>query len=87
MQATSLDRRVRGAKILTYEDLVERGIVKHRTTLWRWVRDGDFPPPVKLGGTNGWLDFEVDDFVARIAAKRARGDCCMNANGSPKGEP
>ena len=37
-----------------------------RTTLWRWTRDGKFPPPVKLNGSVGryrrqWLiDWEAE---------------------------
>ena len=29
----------------------------HRTTIWRWVKQGDFPPPVKLSpGCSRWPD-------------------------------
>ena len=33
-----------------------------RTTLWRRVRAGEFPAPVKTGSnSNGWFEDEVDD--------------------------
>jgi prophage regulatory protein len=33
----------------------------HRNTLWRWVREGKFPPPVKLGeNTTAWLLEDVE---------------------------
>jgi prophage regulatory protein len=47
-----------------------------RSTLYRRVAEGSFPAPVGLGGRSvGWLDTEVDDWVAqqvqaRLAARR-----------------
>ena len=38
-----------------------------RTTLWRRVRAGEFPAPVKTGpNTNGWFDDEVDEAQAKL---------------------
>ena len=35
-----------------------------RTTLWRWVRDGHFPKPTKIGpNKNGWLESQVEDWI------------------------
>jgi predicted DNA-binding transcriptional regulator AlpA len=40
-------------------------------TIWRWVRDGKFPPPYKLGeSVTVWDIAVVEDFLA----KRAGGD-------------
>ncbi|OIJ42637.1 helix-turn-helix transcriptional regulator [Massilia timonae] len=34
-------------------------------TIWRWVRDGKFPKPLKLGPcVTGWHTHEVDAFIA-----------------------
>lgn len=34
-------------------------------TIWRWVRDGKFPKPFKLGScVTGWAVEEIDAFVA-----------------------
>lgn len=34
-------------------------------TIWRWVRDGKFPKPIKLGASvTGWAIDEIDAFVA-----------------------
>ena len=30
------------------------------TTIWRWVRDGFLPKPVKLGQTSGWPRSVID---------------------------
>jgi predicted DNA-binding transcriptional regulator AlpA len=38
-------------------------------TIWRWVREGRFPKPFKLGkAVTVWDLAEVDAFVARQAA-------------------
>lgn len=34
-------------------------------TIWRWVRDGKFPKPFKLGASvTGWHADEIDAFIA-----------------------
>ena len=42
-----------------------------RATLYRWIADGIFPKPVKVGPRrNGWLRSDIETFVAnRIAAR------------------
>ena len=30
-----------------------------RTTLWRWVRNGTFPPPVKFGRMTAWRESDL----------------------------
>jgi len=37
----------------------------HRTTLWRWVRDGHIPRPVRLGpNTVAWDSTQIDAWLA-----------------------
>ena len=37
-------------------------------TIWRWVRDGKFPKPIKLGASvTGW---PVEDIHAFVASRR-----------------
>ncbi|HEX6996134.1 MAG TPA: DNA-binding protein [Gammaproteobacteria bacterium] len=38
------------------------------TTLWRRIRNGDIPAPVKIGGQNHWDERELD----RADAERER---------------
>lgn len=41
-----------------------------KATLWRWVKNGTFPAPFKLGvGVTGWYAVDVDAFIAKCAAK------------------
>lgn len=43
-----------------------------KATLYRLVRDHDFPAPVRLGkGRSAWLETEVDSWVAQRAEARA----------------
>lgn len=50
---------------LRFADLVERGIVRNRVTLSRWIKSQGFPPPVKLGpNTAAWSTAAVEAWVA-----------------------
>lgn len=51
-------------KLLRYDDLVERGVVRNRTTLYRWIKTKNFPSPVKLGNqTVAWPAAAVEAWV------------------------
>jgi predicted DNA-binding transcriptional regulator AlpA len=40
-------------------------------TIWRWVRDGQFPKPFKLGkSTTVWDQRSVDEFIAQHMKQR-----------------
>ena len=53
-----------GSRVLRAPEVVsEIGVSK--ATLYRWVRSGQFPPPIKLGGHSvGWLREEIDAWLA-----------------------
>ena len=40
------------------------------STPWRWVAQGKFPAPVKIGGLTRWLLSEIEDHEAKAAAQR-----------------
>jgi predicted DNA-binding transcriptional regulator AlpA len=47
----------------------------NRVTLWRWVRDGRVPAPVKFGRRLRWIAAEISNFErglsdARVGAGR-----------------
>ena len=53
------------------KDLRDLGFRLSRATIYRKVRDGSFPKPVKLGGnTNAWLSSEILAHAKRIADAR-----------------
>lgn len=58
-----------GKKLLRYRDLVQRGLVNNRTTLGRWIRKRDFPPPLRLGpNTLAWEEGEVEAWLQACKA-------------------
>jgi len=53
---------------------VERRIGISRSALYRRIAKGTFPKPVTLSGGRavGWIEREVDAFLARCVAQRDR---------------
>lgn len=38
-----------------------------RTTIWRRIREGEFPVPVRLGkNAVGWLESDVENWIASL---------------------
>ncbi len=59
-------------RLLSTDDLKsEKGISFHRCHLFKLVRAGQFPKPVKIGeNRNAWIEAEVDAWIkGRIAAR------------------
>jgi prophage regulatory protein len=58
-------------RILSRTDLREKGITVSKPHLHRLINAGQFPRPFKVTpGRNGWLESEVDQYLAdRIAAR------------------
>jgi prophage regulatory protein len=61
-------------KILSYDELKPiKGIPYSKPHLWRLERDGKFPKRVALGKSrHGWLESEIDDWIAERMASRNR---------------
>jgi prophage regulatory protein len=57
--------------LISREDLKARGISYSRAQLYRKVKDGSFPKPVRLGENKvAWLAAEIDAWIEEIAAAR-----------------
>jgi prophage regulatory protein len=59
-------------KLLDYDALKAKGFDYSRTHIWRLVKAGKFPKPVKLnkGARNAWVEEEIDALIAaRMAAR------------------
>ncbi|MEE8173056.1 MAG: AlpA family phage regulatory protein [Alphaproteobacteria bacterium] len=57
-------------RYLRYADLVERQIVRNRTTLSRWIKHYGFPPGVLLGpNTRAWPEEEAEAWLQARAAE------------------
>ena len=53
------------SKLLTVDEVMELLKVS-RTTVYRFIRDRDFPCPIKVGpGCNRWPEAEIDDWVRK----------------------
>src|SRR5262249_19699472 len=61
-------------KLIRYNDLRARGIVKNRVTLRRWIASNGFPAPFRLGrntiawpeeAVRAWLDTRGEPRVSR----------------------
>ena len=53
------------SKLLTVDEVMETLSVS-RSTVYRFIRDRDFPPPVKIGpGCNRWPEAEIDAWVLK----------------------
>jgi prophage regulatory protein len=61
-------------KLLSTQDLSNKGINFSRQHRHRLIREGKFPAPVKIGdATNGFIEAEIDAWIeAKIAERNAR---------------
>ena len=60
-------------KLLDYDALADKGIKFSDTHIWRLIRDGDFPKPVKIGNRNHWVETEIDQYIEAKLAERDGG--------------
>lgn len=60
--------------------LAEKAVLKllgiGRTTLWRKVRRGDFPPPREVSiGRKAWLASEVNECISQLPVAQQYANC------------
>jgi prophage regulatory protein len=62
-------------RLLDYEGLKLKGFGYSRAHLWRLIKAGRFPKPVKLGlgSRNVWVEQEIDSFIESKIAERDQG--------------
>lgn len=56
-------------RILTVKQTCEK-LGKGRTKLWELTKDGRFPKPVRIDNGIGYLEHEVDQWIADLAVAR-----------------
>lgn len=56
-------------RILTVKATCQK-IGKSRTKLWELTKDGRFPKPVRIDGGVGYIEGEVDAWIAALIAER-----------------
>jgi prophage regulatory protein len=59
-------------RLLDYQGLKAKGFNYSRTHIWRLVKAGHFPKPLKLGtgSRNAWVEEEIDALIAAKIAER-----------------
>jgi prophage regulatory protein len=57
-------------KALDHDGLKAKGIPQGRVQIWRMVKAGRFPAPIKIGYRNAWLEHEIDSYLANLGAER-----------------
>ena len=53
--------------LLTCNDVLQLTGIKSRTTIWRRVKNGKFPPPVDIGSSRiRWRLSDVQEWIAAL---------------------
>lgn len=56
--------------LIRFDALKQRGIVRNRVTLARWIKTLNFPRPIQLGvNTVAWNAAEVEEWLRQRAAQ------------------
>jgi len=56
-------------KFLNFKQVSDR-VSLSRSPLYRRIREGKFPKPVKLGGMSRWVESEIDAWMAALVIAR-----------------
>lgn len=60
-------------RVLDYDGLKAKGVPYSKPHLWRLVKAGQFPAPIKWGAArNGWVESEIDSYIESKIAERDR---------------
>ena len=58
-------------KLMTIEEVIKIGI-GGRTTIWKKVKNGEFPKPIKLGGAPSspirWRSTDIDEYLRNLGS-------------------
>jgi prophage regulatory protein len=61
------------ARFLCKAEVLDRVGLSY-TTVWDWMRQGRFPRSRELGGRRGWLESEIEEWMANVPLSRLKGD-------------
>ena len=56
-------------RLIRLPEVLDRTALK-KTSVYKLITEGDFPPPVKVGAMSAWVEQEVIDWIADRAAAR-----------------
>ena len=60
-------------RLLSWEDLREKGLTDSKATLYRKIKAGRFPRPCYPGKSPAWPEHEIDAHILSLIAKRDAG--------------
>lgn len=59
--------------LITYTELGRR-LSLSRVKIWEMIRDGEFPPPIRIGRAVRFVVSDVDGWIADHVSAQANGD-------------
>ena len=60
-------------RFIRVRQVIERLAIS-RTTLWRLIKKGEFPPPVKISKyASAWVDTDVEAYIRKLIRRRDAG--------------
>ena len=66
-------------KLIRLPEVLDRTALK-KTSVYKLITEGDFPPPVKVGSMSAWVEQEVIDWIAdRAAARQSMSSTCASS--------
>ena len=60
---------MRTYRLIPIRTVLERTSLS-RTTLYQLIKEGTFPPPVKVGTASRWVEAEVEEWVQSLMQAR-----------------
>ena len=63
-------------KLIRLPEVLDRTAMK-KTSVYKLITEGEFPPPVKIGYASFWADEEIDDWIRKLVTLR---DIELNRN-------
>ena len=58
-------------KRLVRPDQVLEMLGVSRVTLWKYIKDGKFPAPIKIGASRFWGEAEVNEWFSRAVSRKS----------------
>jgi prophage regulatory protein len=63
----------KGVRLISRRQLLDKIPVGY-PTIWKWMRQGEFPRGRAIGGKIAWVESEVDRWIAERSKVRLKGD-------------
>jgi len=63
------DHSLGNARLIRLGAVQER-VGMGRTAVYKLIKDGQFPRPVKVGAASAWIDVEITRWIEQLAASR-----------------